>query len=101
MQRRIEIEPFPDDSHAHVSGYRNPYLALDDVLGGAEEAFYAKALLDLLEGQVHLPMAFIERAYAQIRVHEVAGQQYQRFAGFRVLDADTVRCAWARVATLS
>jgi len=34
-------------------------LALDDVLGGAEEALDAKLLLDPLEEQLHLPTAFV------------------------------------------
>lgn len=55
MQRTIEIEPFLDNRYPHVGSDGNPYLTLDGVLRGAEEALDAKVLLDPLEKQSHLP----------------------------------------------
>ncbi len=49
MQRDIEIEPLLDDGDEDVDRDDDPDLALDRVLGSAEEALDAKMLLDPLE----------------------------------------------------
>ena len=65
MQRNVEFELLFDDRDQHVDRHGNPDLALDRVLGGAEETLDAQVLLDPLEEQLHLPTVFVECADRQ------------------------------------
>src|SRR5574340_959032 len=94
MQRQIEIHLLLDDGHQHIGGHGHPYLALDGVLGSAEEPLDAQVLLDPLEEQLHLPAAFVQSADTQGGDAEVIGQEHQRLSGFRVLVADAPQSLW-------
>ncbi len=91
MQRQIEIEPFLDDGHQHISGDGDPYLALDGILGGAEEPLDAQVLFDPFEEQFHLPTAFVECADTRGRDAHVVGQEHQRFASLRIFETNATQ----------
>ncbi len=86
MQRDIEVEPLLDDGDEHIDRDGDPDLALDRVLGSAEEALDAKMRLDPLEEQLDLPAALVERTDRQGRELEMVGQKHQRLGCFGVLE---------------
>ena len=77
-----------DNGNQHVSGDGAPDLRFDRVLAVADEAFDTQMLLDPLEEQLDLPAVFVQRGNRQCRQGRVVGQEHQRFAGFRVFEAD-------------
>ena len=91
MQRDIEIEPPLDDGDEDINRDGDPDLALDRVLGSAEEALDAKMLLDPLEEQLDLPAALVERTERQGRELEMVGQKHQGLGCFGVLESDAAQ----------
>jgi hypothetical protein len=77
-----------DDRDQHVGRDRDPDLGLHGVLAGTEECLDAQMLLDPLEEKFHLPATLIEGANRQRRQRHLVREEDQRFAGFRVLEAD-------------
>ena len=80
MQRQFEIEPLLNDGHQHVGGHGDPYLALDGILGSAEETLDAQVLLDPLEEQFYLPAAAVELGDRERGQRKIVGQEHQRLA---------------------
>ena len=80
---------FLDDSDEDIDRDGNPYLRLHRVLRRAVELFDPKTLLDPLEEELHLPTAFVKRAYGGGGKDEVVGDEHQRLAGLGVLEANT------------
>src|SRR5205809_1364415 len=78
-----------DDGDQHVCGYGAPNLRLHGVLAGAEESLDAQVLLDPSEEQLDLPAALVERGDRQRWQRRVVGQEDQRLARLRVLEANT------------
>lgn len=77
-----------DNSDQHVSGDGAPDLRLHCVLAVADETLDAQTLLDPLEEEFDLPAALVKRGNCQRRQGRIVGQEYQRFAGLRVFEAD-------------
>ena len=91
MQRDIEIESLFDDGDEHIGRNGDPDLALDGVLGGAEEPLDAKMLLDPLEEQLDLPAALIKRTHGEGRELEMVGHKHQGLVGFGILESDATQ----------
>ena len=77
-----------DDGDQHVSGNVAPDLRFDRILAVADETFDTQMLLDPLEEQLDLPAAFVQCGDRQCGQGRVVGQEHQRFACFRVFEAD-------------
>src|SRR5207248_1362002 len=72
-----------------VDGDGNPDLRLHRILGGAEERFDAKVLLDPFEEEFDLPATAIQRGDSERRQGEVIGEHDQRLPRLQVLDVNT------------
>ena len=80
------MEFFFDDGDQHIGRYGAPNLRLDPVLASSQKSLYAQVLLDPLEEQFNLPMAFVQRSNGQGRQRHVFGQKHQRLARCRVFE---------------
>jgi hypothetical protein len=86
----IQMQSFLGNGDQDVGGYGNPDLRLHRVLAGAQKAFDAQMLLDPFEEQLHLPAALVQRGDSQRRQARIVGQEHQRLAGLRIVEADAV-----------
>lgn len=66
-------------------------MGFDRVLGGAEEDFDTKMLLDPFEKQLDLPAATIKLGDGERRQDEIVGEEHQAFAGCGVFESDTTQ----------
>jgi hypothetical protein len=88
VERRLQAEPFLDDSDQHVDRHRDPYLRLHSVLRSPVKPLDARAPVDPLAKQLHRPATLVQGADHQCRQCRLVGKVDLPFSGLRIPQAD-------------
>lgn len=91
MERGVKVNLLFGIGAEHIGGHDAPDLRLHRVLARAQETLDAKVLFDPLEKQFHLPVTFVPCSNAQREQRLVVGQEDQRLARGRLLDANAAQ----------
>src|SRR5271169_4438917 len=93
MQGEIEMQTLFYNGDQNISGYGNPHLCFDGVLGSTEKSLNAKMLFDPFEEEFHLPTAFVKIADCQSWKHGVVGKEHQA-PSVEICISDTSKPLW-------